>query len=127
MERGLVKDRMPCEATVLCERVPFWLGGMRRVDWSAIRMNAWVPRDEWDHPEIAAAMRNLVAVIEEKAGFEVLMREAGTSGIVLSSGSLDFIGKILPCLTSRGNAPPCLIFVESVRRREVLPKSEGLF
>jgi hypothetical protein len=28
VERGLIQAVRPCTATVLCERVPFWLGGM---------------------------------------------------------------------------------------------------
>jgi hypothetical protein len=36
VERGLKETVRPCVAMVLCERDPFWLGRMRRSNWSSV-------------------------------------------------------------------------------------------
>jgi hypothetical protein len=75
-------------------------------------MEAWKPLNQWDHPEIAAAMRNLGEVIREEAALESLM--AGAKGsLVLISGTLGFVRKLLTWLMDLGKAP-ILIFVEGV-------------
>jgi hypothetical protein len=124
VERGLVQAVRPCIATVLCERVPFWLRGMRRSNWSSVCMEAWKPRNLWDHPEIAAVMQNLGEVIDEETTLESLM--AGAQGsVVLISGTLGYIGKLLTWVMNLGN-DPILIFVEGVGRCPVLPEGSDL-
>jgi hypothetical protein len=111
---------------VLAERVPFWLGGLRKSDWSSIRLETWQPRTQWDHPEIAAAMARLGDVIRDYATVESLLRGSDGSDIILASGSLDFITKVLPWLGKMGDTP-VLMFVEGVGQRQVLPEGEDLF
>jgi hypothetical protein len=124
VERGLVQAVRPCVATVLCERVPFWLGGMRQSNWSSVRMEAWKPRNWWDHPEIIAAMQNLGEVIDEETTLESLM--AGPQGsVVLISGTLGYVRKLLTWVMNLVN-DPILIFVEGVGRRPVLPEGSDL-
>jgi hypothetical protein len=124
VERGLVQAVRPCIATLLCERVPFWLGGMRRSNWSSVCMEAWRPRNWWDHPEIEAAMQNFGEVIDEETTLESLMAGAQES-VVLISGTLGYVRKLLTWMMNLGKAP-ILISVEGVGRCPVLPEGSDL-
>jgi hypothetical protein len=80
-------------------------------------LEAWKPLNQWDHPEIAAAMQNLC---------EVTDKEGAKGSVVLISGTLGFVRKLLPWLTDLEGKAPILIFVEGAGRRPVLPEGVGL-
>jgi hypothetical protein len=71
-------------------------------------------------------MHNIGDVIEEQATVEWLLRDSKSSDIVMASSSLECIGRVLPCLKSRGDIP-CLLFVEGVWRQEALPEDAESF
>jgi hypothetical protein len=126
VERGLVQRREPCITTVLSEIVPFRLGGLRKSNWSSIRFETWQPQTQWDHPEIVAAMLQLADIIREYATVKSLLRGSVRLDIILASGSMEFIAKLLPWLGKMGD-PPILMFVEGVGQRQALPAGEDLF
>jgi hypothetical protein len=124
VERGLVRRRVQRTATIIQEGVPFWLGGVRRLDWGLLRMSAWTPRHQWDHPEIAGAMVKLNDIIENIATAEELMKTANETDVVLVSGTLGFLVQLLPRLQLLHT--PILMFVEKLARRVTLPSGNGI-
>jgi hypothetical protein len=113
VEQGLFRKRQPLSATVIAEGGAFWLVVMRATDWSAIWMMALRPLDGLDHPELALAMDRLSRLIEEEEDLDAVAWNLCRSSLVLVSGSLAFIGCLLPWLAAHGTWS-ALLFVEDV-------------
>jgi hypothetical protein len=87
-------------------------------------MVRWKPSDALDHPELTLAMGRLSGKIEEVVDLDAVAQNLCRSSLVLVSGSLAYIGLLLPWLTaSMGSA---LLFAEDAGRRPELPVSSNL-
>jgi hypothetical protein len=71
-------------------------------------------------------MLQLADIIREYATVKSLLRGSVRLDIILASGSMEFIAKLLPWLGKMGD-PPILMFVEGVGQRQALPAGEDLF
>ncbi len=59
-------------------------------------MLGWKPSDDLDHPELALAMGRLSGRIEEVGDLDAVARNSCRTSLVLVSGSLSYIGRLLP-------------------------------
>jgi hypothetical protein len=87
-------------------------------------MLRWKPLDALDHPELTLAMGRLSGRIEAVGDLGAVAQNSCRSSLVLVSGSLAYIGRLLPWLTASMRL--ALLFAEDAGQRPELPVSSNL-
>jgi hypothetical protein len=121
LERGILKQRKPLTATLISEDTPYWVLGMKSVDWESFNCLKY---EDASRPEVQSALGRLSSKQRILPNRNSLLAECHLTDIALVSGSPLFLRVILPLL------PPGLPLLfqcnRTSRRKEPLPVVEGL-
>ena len=121
LERGILKKRKPLTATLLSEDAPYWVLGMKGIDWESFNCLAY---EDDSRPEVQSALARLGTKHRTLPNRNALLAACHLTDVALLSGSSHFLGAALPLL------PPGLPLLvqcsRTCRRKDLLPVMEGL-
>ena len=114
LEHGILKKRKPLKATLLAQDIPFWLLGIKSMDWKSINCLAY---DSIRRPEVKASRDHLSLKLTIFPNQDALLKNSHMTDIGLISGTTSFLRSVLPLLPV---SLPLLIHCERRSRRDSL-------
>jgi len=120
LEQGILLKRKPLKATVICQDIPYWVLGMKSIDWESFNC---LETDARSRPEVQAALNRLSAKQCIFSDQNSLLSNSHLTDIALISGSPHFLRSVLPLLPL---GLPLVIHCERRSRRDPLPDKLGI-